>query len=117
MKYRVLRGFVRHNGALFRKGSVFDADEADVRALIRKGVVAPAEIKAAKSDRMDPEDPTDTDGGHPGTNEERLPAFDANELIVEADDDSPRRRTKRRIAELEKSQSLGNLDGEDDGEL
>jgi len=95
MKYRVLRGFVRHNGALFRKGSVFDADEADVRALIRKGVVAPAETKAAKSDRMDPEDRTDTDGGHPGTNEDRLPAFDAGELIVEADEAPPKRSGRK----------------------
>ena len=95
MKYRVLRGFVRHNGALFRKGSVFDADEADVRALIRKGVVAPAETKAAKSDRMDPEDRTDTDGGHLGTNEDRLPAFDADELIVEADEAQPKRAGRK----------------------
>jgi hypothetical protein len=39
MRYEVIRGYVRHKGVLYRKGSVFDADENEMKSLIRKGIV------------------------------------------------------------------------------
>lgn len=53
MRYLVKRGFVRHNGALYRKGSVFNADDVDVRALIRKGVVVPADESDSTSESLE----------------------------------------------------------------
>lgn len=43
MKYDVIRGTARHKGALYRKGSSFDAEaeDPDVLKLIRKGIIDP----------------------------------------------------------------------------
>jgi hypothetical protein len=34
MRFEVIRGSIKHNGAFYEKGSVFDADEKDVAHLI-----------------------------------------------------------------------------------
>jgi hypothetical protein len=45
MRYEVLRGIARINGAQHLKGSFFDADAADVKVQIRKGIVVAAPEK------------------------------------------------------------------------
>jgi hypothetical protein len=45
MRYKVLRGIARHNGAQHLKGSFFDAEADEVKVQIRKGIVAAAPEK------------------------------------------------------------------------
>jgi len=39
MQYRVNKGFVKHQGALYGKGTLFDADPGDVLLLVKSGKV------------------------------------------------------------------------------
>ncbi|QGQ97064.1 hypothetical protein EHS13_20315 [Paenibacillus psychroresistens] len=56
MKYEVVRGTARNEGALYRKGSFFDADhdDSEVKRLTSKGIIAPAMEKTpAKKPKVD----------------------------------------------------------------
>jgi hypothetical protein len=52
LKFDVVRGYVEREGALFTRGSSFDAPETEVKAELAKGIIVPA-----KKGKIKPEDP------------------------------------------------------------
>jgi hypothetical protein len=53
MRFEVIRGIARHKGALYYKGSFFDAEADEAKTMIRKGIVVAVPEKPAKKTKGD----------------------------------------------------------------
>lgn len=53
MEYEVKRGIARHKGALYYKGSFFEAEDDEAKTMIRKGIIVAVPEKPAKKHKED----------------------------------------------------------------
>ncbi|KEQ22311.1 hypothetical protein [Paenibacillus tyrfis] len=96
MKFQVNKGYVKHEGVFHSKGSFFDASPDDMEELLQNGTVAVYSETFGTDNYVAPADDDEALGGAEADGHDDLvPAFHADDVIVDAAAGSAPKRSRK----------------------